>query len=241
MIAHRESGPARTLHAAVLALLIVGTLAVAGCSAAKQAVDPAKDRQAKMETAAKFYVADAAQDIKGLKAIVYDPTNFLGLATATPPGADVPTTTVRWAWQGDTIVMQAESDEATYTLSSTDASPNVVTLKDATGQTLDTLFVKKVNDVWRIDAQAIQKAAEAQAKTPEGQKQTCWQNQSNIEDAIASYDADNGRLPKTVADLVPKYLSAAPTCPTTGLGYKLDGTGLVLPCKVHGHYPESDD
>jgi hypothetical protein len=136
--------------------------------------------------------------------------------------------------------MKAESDEATYTLSSTDTSPSVVTLRDASGQTLDTLFMKKVNDVWRIDAQAIQWAVEARSKTPEGQKQTCWQNEADIEDATAAYDEGNGRLPKKVADLVPEYLSTAPTCPTTGQGYRLDSTGLVLPCKVHGHYPESD-
>jgi hypothetical protein len=240
VIARKESGIASTLGRVVPALLIVGALALAGCSASKQAVDPVKDRKAKMEAAAKFYVADAARDIASLKAIVYDPTNFMGLATATPPGAEDQTTAVSWAWQGSAIVMQAESDEATYTLSSTDASPSIVMLKDATGETLDTVFVKKVRGVWQVDAQAIQQAVEAQAKTPEGQQQTCWQNESDVEDAIASYDADKGKLPKTVANLVPEYLSTSPTCPTTGQGYKFDGTGLVLPCKVHGHYPESD-
>ncbi|MDR3686172.1 MAG: hypothetical protein P4L93_04355 [Coriobacteriia bacterium] len=240
MAIRRENAAARTLRVVILGLLIATALAAVGCSASKQSVDPIVDRKAKMETAAKFYVADAARNIEGLKALVYDPTNYMGLATATPPAAGTPTASVTWSWQGADIVMREKSDPATYTISSTEASPSVVTLKDANGQLLDTLFVKKIDNEWRIDAQAIEKAVEAQAKTPEGQKQTCWKNQEDIESAIAAYDADHSKLPKKVADLVPKYLPAVPTCPTTGSGYTLDGTGLVLPCKVHGHYPESE-
>src|SRR5664280_1701221 len=98
----------------------------------------------------------------------------------------------------------------------------------------------KVNGVWRVDVQEVQKAAQAQANSPEGQKETCWQNQADVEDAVAAYDADKGKLPKKVSDLVGSYLESAPTCPTTGEPYTLGSAGSVAPCKVHGHFPEED-
>ena len=234
------------IHArAVGALVLVSVLALAvvagGCSSAKTAATGQKvDRKALTEAAARYYVALGAQDLPALRALVDDPTDILGLASATPPGADAQTSTVRWVWQGDRIVVSSDSDESTYTLSSTDTSPNVVQLKDAKGTTLDTVVMKLTKGAWRVDAQETQKASQAQVDSPEGQKQTCWQNQSNIESAASSYNETNGKFPKTMADLVPDFFDTPPTCPTTGAGYTLGPKGVVAPCKVHGHYPAQE-
>jgi len=232
-------GTAKVLARVVLAGVIVAALMLAGCSAksASQAADPKQDRRVMLETAAKFYVASGAQDIEATKKLVHDPENIMGLATATPPGADAETTTVRWAWNGGKIVLSAESDETTYTLSSSDASPSVVTLSDSTGADLGELIMKKVDGTWRIDVSAVQKAADAAAKSPEGQKQECWSNQQNIEDSAYAFDQETGKFPKTIAQLVPDYMDNVPVCPTTAQPYIMNGKGIVAPCAVHGHYP----
>ena len=234
----KSRGFGRSVDVGLIACAVVIALMLVGCSTAKQVADPKQDRKAMMEAAAKFYVADAAQDIEGMKAVIHDPADVLGIATATPPAAGAETSTVSWAWQDDHIVMSSPSDEATYTLISSDASPNVVVLTDSQGQSLEPLIMTKVNGVWRVDVQEIQKVAQAQADSPEGQKEACWQNQADIEGAAASYEADKGKLPKKVADLVPNYLDAVLACPTTSEPYELAAAGAVAPCRVHGHYPE---
>jgi hypothetical protein len=236
---HTRTGSSKVLASLALAFLIAAALMVAGCSttSASKPVDPKAERKAMMETVAKYYVAQGAMDLDTVRTLVHDPDNIMELPTSTPTPAEGETTTVRWAWNGDMIVLNAESDAATFTLSSTEASPNVVKLSDSTGENLGELVVKKVDGVWRIDVAAVQKAAEEQANSPEGQKEQCWSDQQNVEDSAAAYNEEKGKMPKTVAALVPDYMDAAPTCPTTGLGYTLNGKGVVLPCKVHGHYP----
>ena len=237
-----SSRTAKVLARIALACVIAASLMIAGCSAksASQATDPKAERKAMLEAAAKYYVASGAQDIEATKLVVHDPENIMGLATATPPGADAETSTVRWAWNGDKITMSAESDETTYTLSSTDASPNVVTLTDSTGANSGELIMKKVNGSWRIDVSAVQKAADEAARSPEGQKQECWSNQQNIEDSAYAFDQENGKFPKTVAQLAPDYLDSVLACPTTAKPYTLDAKGIVAPCPVHGHYPPQE-
>jgi hypothetical protein len=240
---HAHASSAKVLASLAFAFLIALALMVTGCSAnssgAKKS-DPKADRKAMMETVAKFYVAQGAQDLKGIKSAIHDPDNIMELPTETPPATDAETTTIKWQWNGDKITLQSESEEATYTLSSSEASPNVVKLTDATGETLGELVMTQKNGAWLIDVAAVKKAAEDAANSPEGQKETCWGNQQNIEDSAAAYNEEKGKMPKTVQALVPDYMDIVPACPTTGVTYSLDAKGLVTPCKVHGHYPASE-
>ena len=154
--------PTARLVVAAVMLSLVGVLGLAACAqSSNSAASTQQDHQAMMETVAKWYVAEGAANLDGIKAAVYDPTAILGLATATPPPADQPTTTVVWKWVGEKIVLTVPKspEEPTVTVVAS-ATPDVVLLSDATGAG-GTLYMRKVNGVWKIDVLATQKAAEA--------------------------------------------------------------------------------
>ena len=115
-----------------------------------------------MEAVAKWYVAEGAADLAGIKAAVYDPTDILGLATATPAPADVQRTTVVWKWVGDEIVMTVpgNDEEPTVTVSPAPGDGFNLVLDDGTGSG-GTLVMKNVGGVWKIDVAATKRIAEA--------------------------------------------------------------------------------
>jgi hypothetical protein len=148
----------------IVAATMFATAAVMGVSAcAKSTASTSPDRKAMMESVAKWYVAEGAADLEGVRAGVYDPTNLLGLATATPPPADVQTTTVIWKWEGDKILLAAPNNpqETTVTIVAS-STPDVVLIADELGQG-GALIMKKVDGAWRIDVVETKKAAEAAA------------------------------------------------------------------------------
>jgi hypothetical protein len=144
-------------------LALAAVLALSACakSTPKTPQLSEQDRKAMVESVAKWYVAQGAADINGIRAGVYDPANLLGLATATPP-AGVERLTVVWKWTGDKIVLTIPSrpDEPTTTVAASPTTPTVVQIDDGTGFS-GTLYMTKVDGVWKIDAGETVKAADA--------------------------------------------------------------------------------
>lgn len=72
------------------------------------------------------------------------------------------------------------------------------------------------------------------------EQRTCFANQRTVEGAVQQYLADDTGNSiadlSTAADLVPDFLAAEPTCPTTGEAYTIQASGLVADCSEHGHY-----
>ncbi len=68
---------------------------------------------------------------------------------------------------------------------------------------------------------------------PVGQSEStaCAANRKLISSAIQQYYAMEGTYPKSIQQLVPKYLQSVPACPAGGT-YNLNGTTVI--CSVHG-------
>jgi hypothetical protein len=139
--------------AALLALLVVG------CSGG--ASSSGSDSKAMIETVGKFYAAQGALDLPGMRAALYDPTNVSGIATATvPPGSQK--VEVNWKSVGDTVLITVPSRELTITVTAAKSPSNAVVLSDPNGQS-ETLIMKKDGKVWKIDVVESQKASAAKA------------------------------------------------------------------------------
>jgi hypothetical protein len=154
----------------VLAAVMLALTAVVGLSACAKGAVPttsqvsAQDRKTMMESVAKWYVAQGAADLGGIRAAVYDPTNILGLATATPLPSEVETVTIVWKWVGNKIALTIPGmpEEPTMTVAASPTTPTVVEIDDGTGLN-GALYMKKVDGVWKIDITETQKALDAAA------------------------------------------------------------------------------
>lgn len=142
------------VFAALLALLAVGCSGGAPSSGGS-------DSKAMAEAVGKFYAAQGALDIAGMKAALYDPTNISGIATATVP-ADAKKTEVAWKASGDTVIITVPSQELTLTVSAAATPANAVKVADPSGKS-ETLIMKKDGSVWKIDVAETQKASAAAA------------------------------------------------------------------------------
>jgi hypothetical protein len=154
----------------VLALLVICAslvaLLVTGCSGGKSS-GASSDQKAMLAAVGKFYAAQGALDLAGMKASLYDPQDISGIATATvPPGAKKAEVVVKPV--DDTVVIAIPSQELTLTASVATASVNAVKLSDPNGQTI-TLIMKKDGSVWKIDVGETQKAGAKQAGGAAGQ------------------------------------------------------------------------
>jgi hypothetical protein len=145
--------------------LLVGVLLLAGLAAGCKSgsdnsgatVTP-EDKKAMVESVAKFFVAQGALDIKGIKAGIYDPENIFGVATMTVAPEGAQKTEIKFAWSGDTVLLTIPSQQASATLSASVEQTNVVQLKDPAGQG-QTFVMKKDGGVWKIDVTATTKVA----------------------------------------------------------------------------------
>lgn len=149
----------RTLLLLVVCLSLVA-LFVTGCSGGG-ATSASADQKAMLESVAKFYKAQGALDLPGMRAALYDPQDVAKLATATVP-ADAQKAEVITKNVGDTIVITIPSQELTMTASIAKTPANAVLLADPTGQST-TLIMKKDGNVWKIDVAETEKASAAAA------------------------------------------------------------------------------
>lgn len=81
--------------------------------------------------------------------------------------------------------------------------------------------------------------------TANAEKNACLANQRTIDSAVMVYKAENnGAVPATVADLVPKYLAEEPFCPTDtakAKNYTIDANGVShTACGVASHKLHDD-
>jgi hypothetical protein len=142
-------------------------LLVTGCSGGKSSGASSEDQKAMLAAVGKFYAAQGALDLAGMKASLYDPQDISGIATATvPPGAKKAEVVVKPV--ADTVVISIPSQELTLTASVATASVNAVKLSDPNGQTI-TLIMKKDGSAWKIDVAETQKASAAAAGGAAGQ------------------------------------------------------------------------
>jgi hypothetical protein len=156
----------RTLVLLVMCLSLVA-LVVAGCSGGSSG-GVSSDQKAQMETVAKFYKAQGALDITGMRASLYDPQDRAGLATATVP-AGAQKTEVISKNEGSTMVITIPSQEITMTASVAKTPTNAILVSAPSGQAT-TLIMKKDGGVWKIDVVETEKvnAAAAPAPAPSG-------------------------------------------------------------------------
>jgi hypothetical protein len=147
----------------VAACAIVVAATIAGCSSTSSpsGTSITSDQKAMVETVGKWYVAEGSFDIPALKAIVYDPNDIMGLATATPPAGAL-TTTVTTSWQGEKLIISAPSIETTIVAMVATSTPNAVAISDGTGQS-GILIMKKISGAWKIDVAETQKASSTAA------------------------------------------------------------------------------
>ena len=157
--------PTARLAIAIAMLAFVALLALGACAKSSTPTVSAQDKKAMMETVAKWNVAQGAVDIPGLKALVYDPKDELGLATATPP-ADAEKVKVAWKWDGDKILMTAPDvpDITTMTIAPATSTPNAVLMEGGNGTPPLSFVMKKVDGVWKIDVPETLKLAAASAQ-----------------------------------------------------------------------------
>jgi hypothetical protein len=153
---HHKAGK-KALVSLLLICMAVLALLIAGCSGG--ASSGGSDSKAMVEAVGKFYAAQGALDLPGMRAALYDPTNVSGIATATVP-ADAKKTEVVWKAVGDTGIITIPSQELTLTVSAAKTPANAVTVADPSGQS-ETLIMKKDGNVWKIDVAETQKAAAA--------------------------------------------------------------------------------
>jgi len=156
-----NQSPTARLVVAVTMLALVAVLGLGACAKSNGSTVSAQDRKAMMETVAKWNVAQGAVDLPGLRGLIYDPQNELGLATATPP-ADTQKIKVAWKWAGDKIVMTAPDvpEITTMTIAPATSTPNAVLMEGGTAPPLS-FIMKKVDGVWKIDVPETLKAAAA--------------------------------------------------------------------------------
>ncbi len=156
--------PTARLVVAAVMLALVAVLALGACAKSTTSAASPEDKKAMMESVAKWNVAQGAVDLPALKALIYDPKNELGLATATPP-ADAQKVKVAWKWAGEKIVMTApDSPEiATMTIAPPTSTVNAVLMDGADGSPPLAFVMTKVDGIWKIDVPATLKAAAASA------------------------------------------------------------------------------
>ena len=158
-----KAGLNRMTKKALVLLVICASLVallVTGCSGGKSA-GSTPDQKAMLETVAKFYAAQGALDIPGMRASLYDPQDIAGLATATvPPSAQKAEVVAKTV--GNTIVITIPSQELTMTVSVAESPANAVKISNPSGQAT-TLIMKKDGSVWKIDVAETEKASAAAA------------------------------------------------------------------------------
>ena len=156
--------PAWMLALLACTLMLAGV--TAGCkTASKEATVTPEDKKAMIESVAKFFVAQGALDIPGVKASIYDPENIFGVATMTVAPEGAQKTEIKYAWKGDTILLTIPSQQTSATLSASVEQTNVVTLKDPAGQG-QTFVMRKDGNVWKIDVSATTKVAPGASAPP---------------------------------------------------------------------------
>ena len=164
---HVKTTTTRTRPTWMLALLACALMlagVAAGCKSATPGASP-DDKKVMLESVAKWYVAQGALDIAGFKAGIYDPTDTLGVATMTAAPEGATKSEVKWAWNGDKIVVTVPSAPSTITLSASPNQANIVLLEDQTGQG-GTFVMKKVDNAWKIDVVETQKVTDAENAAP---------------------------------------------------------------------------
>jgi hypothetical protein len=150
--------PAWMLALLACVLLLAGV--AAGCkSASTSSTASQADKKPMIESVAKFFVAQGALDIPGIKAGIYDPENIWGVATMTAAPAGMQKATITWVWEGDKIVLTAPSEAGTATLSASPTQANVVLLTVPQGGQGQTFVMKKDGGVWKIDVTETMKVA----------------------------------------------------------------------------------
>lgn len=153
--------PARKKALVSLLVICAALLALLGAGCSGGGSSSSSDPKAMREAIGKFYAAQGALDIEGMKAVIYDPTNTSGIATATVP-PEAQKAEVNWKSVGETVLITVPSRDLTLTVAAAKSPENAVTLSDPSGQS-ETIIMKKDGGVWKIDVVETQKATAAKA------------------------------------------------------------------------------